>query len=118
MNTTTTTLIETPTETANMGAMKAIINDVMQDVFTVDSSPEPVLPPVIKLPLARRTFTLNGLLGGHVAVSESSDFRSVILSVCDAQNQQVEIRLDSEHFGELSYLRYQLFFATENRSPF
>jgi hypothetical protein len=51
-------------------------------------------------------------------VSESPDFQSVILSVCNAQNQQVEIQLDSEHFGELSYLRYQLFFATENRSPF
>ena len=110
--------IQTTTEDASMGVMKSIINDVMQDVMTLDSSPEPVLPPVIKLPLARRTFTLNGLLGGHVAVSESSDFRSVILSVCDAQNQQVEIRLYSEHFGELSYLRYQLFFATENRSPF
>ena len=106
--------IQTTTEETNMGAMKAIVNDIM----TLDSSPEPVLSPVIKLPLARRTFTLDGLLGGHVAVSESSDFRSVILSVCDAQNQQVEIRLDSEHFGELSYLRYQLFFATENRSPF
>ena len=106
--------IQTTTEETNMGAMKAIVNDIM----TLDSSPEPVLPPVIKLPLARRTFTLDGLLGGHVAVSESSDFRSVILSVCNAQNQQVEIRLDNEHFGELSYLRYQLFFATENRSPF
>ena len=110
--------IQTTTEDASMGVMKSIINDVMQDVMTLDSSPEPVLPPVIKLPLARRTFTLDGLLGGHVAVSESSDFRSVILSVCNAQNQQVEIRLDNEHFGELSYLRYQLFFATENRSPF
>ena len=97
-----------------MGAMKAIMNDVM----TIDSSPEPVLPPVIKLPLARRTFTLDGLGGGHVAVSESPDFQSVILSVCNAENQQVEIQLDNEHFGELSYLRYQLFFATENRSPF
>ena len=106
--------IQTTTEEANMGAMKAIMNDVM----TIDSSPEPVLPPVIKLPLARRTFTLDGLGGGHVAVSESPDFQSVILSVCNAQNQQVEIQLDSEHFGELSYLRYQLFFATEQRSPF
>ena len=101
-----------------MGTMKALINDAMQDVMTLDSSPEPVLPPVIKLPLARRTFTLDGLLGGRVAVSESPDFQSVILSVCDAQNQKVEIQLDSEHFGELSYLRYQLFFATEQRSPF
>ena len=106
--------VQTTTEEANMGAMKAIVNDIM----TLDSSPEPVLPPVMKLPLARRTFTLNGLLGGHVAVSESPDFQSVILSVCNAQNQQIEIQLDSEHFGELSYLRYQLFFATENRSPF
>ena len=106
--------IQTTTEEANMGAMKAIMNDIM----TLDSSPEPVLPPVMKLPLARRTFTLDGLDGGHVAVSESPDFQSVILSVCDAQNQQVDIRLDNEHFGELSYLRYQLFFATENRSPF
>ena len=106
--------IQTTTEDASMGAMKAIINDVM----TIDSSPEPVLPPVIKLPLTRRTFTLDGLGGGRVAVSESPDFQSVILSVCNAQNQQVEIQLDSEHFGELSYLRYQLFFATENRSPF
>ena len=106
--------IQTTTEEVSMGAMKAIMNDVM----TIDSSPEPVLPPVIKLPLARRTFTLDGLLGCHVAVSESPDFQSVILSVCNAQNQQVEIQLDSEHFGELSYLRYQLFFATENRSPF
>ena len=110
--------IQTTTEDASMGTMKALINDVMQDVMTLDSSPEPVLPPVIKLPLARRTFTLDGLLGGRVAVSESPDFQSVILSVCNAQNQQVEIRLDNEHFGELSYLRYQLFFATENRSPF
>ena len=110
--------IQTTTEDASMGTMKTLINDVMQDVMTLDSSPEPVLPPVIKLPLARRTFTLDGLLGGHVAVSESPDFQSVILSVCNAQNQQVEIQLDSEHFGELSYLRYQLFFATENRSPF
>ncbi len=106
--------IQTTTEDASMGAMKAIINDVM----TIDSSHEPVLPPVIKLPLARRTFTLDGLEGTRVAVSESPDFQSVILSVCNAQNQQVEIQLDSEHFGELSYLRYQLFFATENRSPF
>ena len=106
--------IQTTTEETNMGAMKAIMNDVM----TIDSSPEPVLPPVIKLPLARRTFTLDGLDGGHVAVSESPDFQSVILSVCDAQNQQVEIQLDSEHFGELSYFRYQLFFSSENRSPF
>ena len=106
--------IQTTTEEANMGAMKAIVNDIM----TLDSSPEPVLPPVIKLPLARRTFTLDGLGGGHVAVSESPDFQSVILSVCDAQNQQVEIQLDSEHFGELSYLRYQLFFAKEQCSPF
>ena len=106
--------IQTTTEDASMGAMKAIINDVM----TIDSSPEPVLPPVIKLPLTRRTFTLDGLGGGRVAVSESPDFQSVILSVCNAQNQQVEIQLDSEHFCELSYLRYQLFFATENRSPF
>ena len=97
-----------------MGAMKAIINDVM----TIDSSPEPILPPVIKLPLTRRTFTLDGLGGSHIAVSESPDFQSVILSVCNAENQQVEIQLDNEHFGELSYLRYQLFFATENRSPF
>ena len=110
--------IQTTTEDASMGAMKAIINDVMQDVMTLDCSPEPVLPPVIKLPLARRTFTLDGLLGGRVAVSESPDFQSVILSVCDAQNQQVVIQLDNEHFGELSYLRYQLFLATENRSPF
>ena len=110
--------IQTTTEDASMGTMKALINDVMQDVMTLDSSPEPVLPPVIKLPLARRTFTLDGLGGGRVAVSESPDFQSVILSVCDAQNQQVEIQLDSEHFGELSYLRYQLFFATEQRSPF
>jgi hypothetical protein len=110
--------IQTTTEDASMGTMKTLINDVMQDVMTLDSSPEPVLPPVIKLPLARRTFTLDGLLGGHVAVSESPDFQSVILSVCNAQNQQVEIQLDSEHFGELSYLRYQLFFATEQRSPF
>ena len=110
--------IQTTTEDASMGTMKALINDVMQDVMTLDSSPEPVLPPVIKLPLARRTFTLDGLGGGHVAVSESPDFQSVILSLCDAQYQQVEIQLDSEHFGELSYLRYQLFFATENRSPF
>ena len=108
------TTIQTTTEEVSMGAMKAIVNDVM----TIDSSPEPVLPPVIKLPLARRTFTLDGLGGSHVAVSESPDFQSVILSVCNAQNQQVEIQLDSEHFGELSYLRYQLFFATENRSPF
>ena len=108
------TTTATQSEEVSMGAMKAIMNDVM----TIDSSPEPVLPPVIKLPLARRTFTLNGLLGGHVAVSESPDFQSVILSVCNAQNQQVEIQLDSEHFGELSYLRYQLFFATEQRSPF
>jgi hypothetical protein len=106
--------IPTTTEEVSMGAMKAIMNDVM----TIDSSPEPVLPPVIKLPLARRTFTLDGLDGGHLAVSESPDFQSVILSVCDAQNQQVEIQLDSEHFGELSYLRYQLFFATEQHSPF
>ena len=106
--------IQTTTEEANMGAMKAIVNDIM----TLDSSPEPVLPPVIKLPLARRTFTLDGLGGGRVAVSESPDFQCVILSVCNAQNQQVEIQLDSEHFGELSYLRYQLFFATEQRSPF
>jgi hypothetical protein len=106
--------IPTTTEEVSMGAMKAIMNDVM----TIDSSPEPVLPPVIKLPLTRRTFTLDGLGGGRVAVSESPDFQSVILSVCNAQNQQVEIQLDSEHFGELSYLRYQLFFATENRSPF
>jgi hypothetical protein len=106
--------IQTTTEEVSMGAMKAIMNDVM----TIDSSPESVLPPVIKLPLARRTFTLDGLGGGHVAVSESPDFQSVILSVCNAQNQQVEIQLDSEHFGELSYLRYQLFFATEQRSPF
>ena len=110
--------IQTTTEDASMGTMKTLINDVMQDVMTLDSSPEPVLPPVIKLPLARRTFTLDGLLGGHVAVSESPDFQSVILSICNAQNQQVEIQLDSEHFGELSYLRYQLFFATEQRSPF
>jgi hypothetical protein len=47
--------IQTTTEDASMGAMKAIINDVM----TIDSSPEPVLPPVIKLPLTRRTFTLD-----------------------------------------------------------
>ena len=106
--------IQTTTEEVSMGAMKAIMNDVM----TIDSSPEPVLPPVIKLPLARRTFTLDGLGGGHVAVSESPDFQSVILSVCNAQNQQIEIQLDSEHFGELSYLRYHLFFATEQRSPF
>ena len=106
--------IQTTTEEVSMGAMKAIMNDVM----TIDSSPEPVLPPVIKLPLARRTFTLDGLGGSHVAVSESPDFQSVILSVCNAQNQQVEIQLDSEHFGELSYLRYQLFFATEQRTPF
>lgn len=106
--------IQTTTEEVSMGAMKAIMNDVM----TIDSSHEPVLPPVIKLPLARRTFTLDGLGGSHVAVSESPDFQSVILSVCNAQNQQIEIQLDSEHFGELSYLRYQLFFATENRSPF
>ena len=110
--------IQTTTEDASMGTMKTLINDAMQDVITVDSSPEPVLPPVIKLPLARRTFTLDGLGGSHVAVSESPDFQSVILSVCNAQNQQVEIQLDSEHFGELSYLRYQLFFATEQRSPF
>ena len=110
--------IQTTTEDASMGTMKTLINDVMQDVMTLDSSPEPVLPPVIKLPLARRTFTLDGLLGGHVAVSESPDYQRVILSVCNAQNQQVEIQLDSEHFGELSYLRYQLFFATEQRSPF
>ena len=106
--------IQTTTEGVSMGAMKAIMNDVM----TIDSSPEPVLPPVIKLPLARRTFTLDGLEGSSVAVSESPDFQSVILSVCNAQNQQVEIQLDSEHFAELSYLRYQLFFVTENRSPF
>ena len=106
--------VQSTTEEVSMGAMKAIMNDVM----TIDSSPEPVLPPVIKLPLTRRTFTLDGLGGGRVAVSESPDFQSVILSVCDAENQQVEIQLDSEHFGELSYLRYQLFFATENRSPF
>ena len=108
------TTTATQSEEVGMGAMKAIMNDVM----TIDSSPEPVLPPVIKLPLARRTFTLDGLGGGRVAVSESPDFQSVILSVCDAQNQQVEIQLDNEHFGELSYLRYQLFFATEQRSPF
>ena len=112
------TTTATQSEEVSMGAMKAIINDVMQDVMTLDNSPEPILPPVIKLPLARRTFTLDGLGGGHVAVSESPDFQSVILSVCDAQNQQVEIQLDNEHFGELSYLRYQLFFATEQRSPF
>ena len=112
------TTTATQSEEVSMGAMKTIINDVMQDVMTLDNSPEPILPPVIKLPLARRTFTLDGLGGSHVAVSESPDFQSVILSVCDAQNQQVEIQLDSEHFGELSYLRYQLFFATENRSPF
>ena len=112
------TTTATQSEEVSMGAMKAIINDVMQDVMTLDNSPEPILPPVIKLPLARRTFTLDGLGGGHVAVSESPDFQSVILSVCNAQNQQVEIQLDSEHFGELSYLRYQLFFATEQRSPF
>jgi hypothetical protein len=106
--------IPTTTEEVSMGAMKAIMNDVM----TIDSSPEPILPPVIKLPLTRRTFTLDGLGGSHIAVSESPDFQSVILSVCNAENQQVEIQLDSEHFGELSYLRYQLFFATENRSPF
>jgi hypothetical protein len=106
--------IQTTTEEVSMGAMKAIINDVM----TIDSSPEPILPPVIKLPLTRRTFTLDGLGGSHIAVSESPDFQSVILSVCNAENQQVDIQLDSEHFGELSYLRYQLFFATENRSPF
>ena len=106
--------VQTTTEDASMGAMKAIINDVM----TIDSSPEPILPPVIKLPLTRRTFTLDGLGGSHIAVSESPDFQSVILSVCNAENQQVEIQLDNEHFGELSYLRYQLFFATENRSPF
>jgi hypothetical protein len=106
--------IQTTTEEVSMGAMKAIINDVM----TIDSSPEPILPPVIKLPLTRRTFTLDGLGGSHIAVSESPDFQSVILSVCNAENQQVEIQLDNEHFGELSYLRYQLFFATENRSPF
>ena len=110
--------VQTTTEDASMGTMKALINDVMQDVMTLDNSPEPILPPVIKLPLARRTFTLDGLGGSHVAVSESPDFQSVILSVCDAQNQQVEICLDNEHFGELSYLRYQLFFATEQRSPF
>ena len=106
--------IQTTTEEVSMGAMKAIMNDVM----TIDSSPEPVRPPVIKLPLARRTLTLDGLEGSSVAVSESPDFQRVILSGCNAQNQQVEIQLDSEHFGELSYLRYQLFIATEQRSPF
>jgi hypothetical protein len=89
------TTTATQSEVANMGVMKSMMNDVMQDVMTLDNSPEPVLPPVIKLPLARRTFTLDGLLGGHVAVSESPDFQSVILSVCNAQNQQVEIQLDS-----------------------
>ena len=69
-----------------------------------------------KRPLSRRTFSIDGVHGGHIAISETTDFEHIILSIHTPNQVSVEIQLDSEHFSELSHLKYVLHMA--NYSPF
>lgn len=69
-----------------------------------------------KKPLVRRTFSIDGLNGGHVDIAETPDFQHVTLSVHGANNSSISIQLDSEQFSELSYLNYVL--KMGNRAPF
>jgi hypothetical protein len=74
----------------------------------------PILPP--KTPLIRRTFTIDGVHGGQVDVCETTDFDYITLRIHTPNQASVEILLDSEHFSELSHLKYVLHMA--NYSPF
>jgi hypothetical protein len=74
-------------------------------------------PPIQpKLPLIRRTFSIDGVNGGHVDVCETTDFDYITLRIHTPNQTSVEIQLDSDHFSELSHLKYVLQMA--NYSPF
>lgn len=78
--------------------------------MTIQPTPSP------KPPLSRRTFAIDGVRGGYIAVSETPDFNHVTLSIHHPNHASVNIELDSQHFGELSYLKYVLNMA--GCSPF
>lgn len=69
-----------------------------------------------KRPLVRRTFSIDGVNGGHVDIAETPDFQHVTLSVHSPDKCSIEIQLDSEQFSELSYLKYVL--KTSHSAPF
>ena len=69
-----------------------------------------------KKPLVRRTFSIDGINGGHVDIAETADFQHITLSVHSPDKCSIEIQLNDEQFGELSYLKYVL--KTSHCSPF
>ena len=69
-----------------------------------------------KRPLVRRTFSIDGINGGHIDIAETSDFQNVTLSIHSPEKCSIEIQLNNEQFGELSYLKYVL--KTAHSAPF
>lgn len=69
-----------------------------------------------KKPLVRRTFSIDGINGGHIDVAETPDFQHITLSVHSPDKCSIEIQLGSEQFSELSYLKYVL--NTNHAAPF
>jgi hypothetical protein len=69
-----------------------------------------------KKPLVRRTFSIDGINGGHIDIAETPDFQHITLSVHSPNDCSISIQLDDEQFGELSYLKYVL--KTSHSAPF
>ena len=69
-----------------------------------------------KKPLVRRTFSIDGLNGGHVDIAETPDFQHITLSVHSPNDCSIAIQLDREQFNELSYLKYVL--KVDSPAPF
>ncbi len=69
-----------------------------------------------KKPLVRRTFSIDGINGGHVDIAETPDFQHITLSVHSPNDCSIAIQLDREQFSELSYLKYVL--KVDSPAPF
>lgn len=69
-----------------------------------------------KRPLVRRTFSIEGVHGGHIDIAETPDFQHITLSIHTPNQCSLKIELTDEQFGELSYLKYVL--KTGHASPF
>ena len=74
------------------------------------------LPLHEKKPLVRRTFSIDGLNGGHVDIAENPDFQHITLSVHSPNDCSIAIQLDREQFSELSHLNYVV--KVDSRAPF
>ena len=73
------------------------------EIIEVTSIPAPK-----PLPLYRRTYSFDGINGGQIDVSETSDFQNVKLKIQSPDKCSIEILLGSEQFSELSYLKYSM----------